>query len=170
MKFVLVPVKNQKFDIGRTINFTKCDCAKCDFMNCPKNNYALKMVQKKYSVKDFWQENKKTILKSSTLQNAFDYDTVMDFIDACVSNFPKGTYWNYNEYAFIICTQNRGKYGADFLDRAEINLLIRGFPITYFVGCTDTQENFIKKVQKKLNELQALYDAEIKLKNQKEEE
>lgn len=42
MKFQLIPAKNQKFDIGRTINFTKCDCAKCDFMRCPKNNYAVK--------------------------------------------------------------------------------------------------------------------------------
>lgn len=47
MEFKLIPAKNQKFDIGRTINFTKCDCEKCDFMHCPKNNYALKMVQKK---------------------------------------------------------------------------------------------------------------------------
>lgn len=36
MKFKLIPAKNQKFDVGRTINFTKCDCEKCDFMHCRK--------------------------------------------------------------------------------------------------------------------------------------
>ena len=58
MEFKLIPAKNQKFDIGRTINFTKCNCEKCDFMHCPKNNYALKMVQKKYTVQEFFNENK----------------------------------------------------------------------------------------------------------------
>ena len=41
MKLAFEPVKNQKFDIGRTINFTKCDCEVCNFMRCPKHNYAL---------------------------------------------------------------------------------------------------------------------------------
>lgn len=46
MPFKMVPVKNQKFEIGRTINPFNCDCKKCDFMNCPKNNYAVKMTKK----------------------------------------------------------------------------------------------------------------------------
>lgn len=25
------PVKGQTFDLGKTINFTKCNCEKCDF-------------------------------------------------------------------------------------------------------------------------------------------
>ena len=46
MSLEFVPVKGQTFDIGRTINFTKCNCEKCDFMNCP--NYAKKMTVKKF--------------------------------------------------------------------------------------------------------------------------
>lgn len=45
MSLEFVPVKGQTFDIGRTINFTKCHCEKCDFMNCP--NYAKKMTVKR---------------------------------------------------------------------------------------------------------------------------
>ena len=44
LEYELVPVKNQKFDIGRTINFTKCKCDKCDFLHC--DNYAKKMQLK----------------------------------------------------------------------------------------------------------------------------
>ena len=67
MKFKMIPVKNQKFEIGRTINFTKCDCKECNFMSCPKNNYCLKMTQKKYTVKEFFSENKEDMLKYSSL-------------------------------------------------------------------------------------------------------
>lgn len=48
-----IPVKNQKFDIGRTINPFKCDCKQCDFLHCPKNNYAVKMKRKSFTVSDF---------------------------------------------------------------------------------------------------------------------
>ena len=41
MKLKFVPVKNQKFEWGRTINPFKCDCEECTFMNCPKSNYAV---------------------------------------------------------------------------------------------------------------------------------
>ena len=46
-------IKNQKFDIGRTINPFKCDCEKCDFLHCPKNNYAVKTKPHKYKVSEF---------------------------------------------------------------------------------------------------------------------
>lgn len=71
MEFKLIPAKNQKFDIGRTINFTKCNCEKCDFMHCPKNNYALKMVQKKYTVQEFFNENKNEIVKKTQFKIVF---------------------------------------------------------------------------------------------------
>ena len=155
MKLQFIPAKNQKFDIGRTINFTKCDCEKCDFMHCPKNNYALKMVQKKYTVKDFFEENKEEIMKGRKLQDYFNFETVGDFIDACVS-FPKGTYWNLCADDIELLKINRSKYGSDFLTLAQVNLDCN-VSIAYFTGCTNVQEKLAKKIQRKLSELQRLF-------------
>jgi hypothetical protein len=155
MKLKFIPAKNQKFDIGRTINFTKCDCEKCDFMHCPKHNYALKMVRKKYTVKDFFEENKEEIMKGRKLQDYFNFDTVGDFIDACVS-FPKGTYWNLCGDDIELSKINRSKYGSDFLTLAQVNLDC-DVSIAYFTGCTNVQEKLAEKIQRKLSELQRLF-------------
>lgn len=161
MEFKLVPAKNQKFDIGRTINFTKCDCEKCDFMHCPKNNYALKMVQKKYSVQEFFNENKDNIVKKRCLKLYFDYDAICDFMDACVSGFPKGTYWNMdNSEGIELVTQNRSKYGEDFLPRAKVSFYA-DFPITYYSGCSGAQEKLAIKIQGLLRQLNDLLIAEL---------
>lgn len=161
MKFELVPAKNQKFDIGRTINFTKCDCPKCDFMHCPKNNYALKMVQKKYTVQEFFDENKEEIVKARSLCAYFNYETLTDFMDACVSGFPKGTYWNMDfDDGIELVTQNRSKHGSDFLTRAEISFFAN-FPIAHYTGCTDTQEKLAEKIQRLLRQLNDLLIAEL---------
>ena len=161
MKFVLEPAKNQKFDIGRTINFTKCNCEKCDFMHCPKNNYALKMVQKKYSVQDFFNENEEKIVKARALRAYFNYETLTDFMDACVSGFPKGTYWNMDfDDGIELVTQNRSKHGADFLTRAEISFFAN-FPITYYTGATNAQEKLAEKIQRLLRQLNDLLTAEL---------
>lgn len=161
MEFKLVPAKNQKFDIGRTINFAKCDCEKCDFMHCPKNNYALKMVQKKYSVQEFFNANKDNLVKKRCLKLYFDYETLCDFMDACVSGFPKGTYWNMdNGEAIELVTQNRSKYGADFLPRVKVSFYA-DFPITYYSGCSDRQEKFAIKIQGLLRQLDNLLIAEL---------
>lgn len=161
MEFKLIPAKNQKFDIGRTINFTKCNCEKCDFMHCPKNNYALKMVQKKYTVQEFFNENKNEIVKKRNLKSYFNYETLSDFMDACVSGFPKGTYWNMdNGEAVELVTQNRSKYGADFLPRVEVSFYA-DFPITYHVGCTDKQEKLATKIKRLLEQLNDLLLAEL---------
>ena len=161
MEFKLIPAKNQKFDIGRTINFTKCNCEKCDFMHCPKNNYALKMVQKKYTVQEFFNENKNEIVKKRSLKSYFNYETLSDFMDACVSGFPKGTYWNMdNGEAVELVTQNRSKYGADFLPRVEVSFYA-DFPITYHVGCTDKQEKLATKIKRLLEQLNDLLLAEL---------
>lgn len=160
MEFVLEPAKNQKFDIGRTINLSKCDCEKCDFMHCPKNNYALKMVQKKYTVQDFFDENKTAIMKKGRLWNFFDYETLADFIDACVSGFPKGTYWNMdNDCAIELVTQNRSKHGEDFLARAEVSLS-DDLTIVYYTGCSEGQEKLAKKIKTLLSQLNDLFEAE----------
>ena len=161
MEFKLVPDKNQKFDIGRTINFTKCDCEKCDFMHCPKNNYALKMVQKKYTVQEFFNENKEEIVKARALRAYFNYETLTDLMGACVSGFPKGTYWNMDfDDGIELVTQNRSKHGADFLTRAEIGFSVN-FPITYYTGATNGQEKLAEKIQRLLRQLNDLLIAEL---------
>lgn len=104
MSFEFVPVKGQKFDFGRTINPFKCDCPHCDFMNCPKNNYAVKMKKKIWKVADFWEEFKDEILeinKPMKWQYSFhkwydlelNYKLITEFMDMLFS-FPKGTYWS----------------------------------------------------------------------------
>lgn len=164
MKFKLEPAKNQKFELGRTINLAKCDCEKCDFMHCPKNNYALKMVQHKYTVEEFFNENKETLMQKKCLQEALDYDIICDFMDACVGGFPKGTYWRTDGCncvtSIYLCTQNRSKYGEDFIDKAKIRLDLPTFDVYCFSQCTDGQEKLAKKIQLLLLQLQDLFDAE----------
>lgn len=105
MNLEFVPVKNQKFEWGRTINPFNCDCKKCDFMNCPKHNYAVKMTRKKYKVSDFWNEWKDKILelnKPQRWQYSFHgkytfkmtWEMINDFFDFLCFSFPKGTYWS----------------------------------------------------------------------------
>lgn len=105
MHLEFVPVKNQKFDIGRTINPFNCDCAECTFMNCPKNNYAVKMKRKQYKVDSVFKEHKEDILRynkpSRLLYNFHNryklrltYSVLNDFFDFLSLNFPKGTYWS----------------------------------------------------------------------------
>lgn len=158
MKFKLAPIKNQKFDIGRTINFTKCDCEKCDFIHCPKNNYAVRMKQVKYSVEDFVKETRDDIKKAGSVYKYLNsFDGLSDFMDSCVGGFPKGTYWNQSGYSLELVTRNRGKYGPDFETRAEI-YLDSTFSVYYYTGCTNTQEKFAQRLQKKFKKLVELFE------------
>lgn len=104
MSFEMIPIKNQSFDVGRVINFSKCNCEKCDFMNCPKKNYAVKMTKKVWKVADFWEEFNEEILeinKPKKWQYSFhdkydlelNYKLLNEFIDM-LFKFPKGTYWS----------------------------------------------------------------------------
>lgn len=108
MAFQLVPVKGQKFDIGRTINPFKCDCEECTFMNCPKKNYAVKMTKKIFKTIDFWEEFKEEILSINepmrwqySFHDKFNlelnYHLLNEFIDM-LFKFPKGTYWSPEDY------------------------------------------------------------------------
>ena len=83
-------IKNQKFDIGRTINPFKCDCEKCDFLHCPKDNYAVKTKPHKYKVSEFCEMWHDELIKNDYFK-ATD-DMLIDLIGDCIS-FPKGTYW-----------------------------------------------------------------------------
>ena len=159
MKTKWEPIKNQKFDIGRTINFAKCDCEKCDYMHCPKNNYCVQMKQGKYSVNEFVADSKDAIkAKGGVHAYLRDDEGLMDFMDACIGNFPKGTYWNPTGYSIELVVMNRSKYGPDFNERADIEFdSANTFPIRYYSGGTDAQENFAKRLQRKFVELAKLY-------------
>ena len=103
MELKFVPVKNQRFDIGRTINFARCDCEKCDFMNCPKNNYALKMKRERYTVGDFIAFYAEELNKYGFLTD----ELITEFMD--LFSFPKGTYWatDYDGTRIQFVTFNR---------------------------------------------------------------
>ena len=103
-----VPAKGQRFDIKRTINFALCNCEKCDFMNCPKNNYAVKMVRKKHTVKDFFEANKDEVIKinqpkkwmysfHNLYQPILTYELINEMFDMIPFGFPKGTYWSLSD-------------------------------------------------------------------------
>lgn len=155
MQYKTIPVRGQKFDIGRTINPCKCDCERCDFMHCPKNNYCVITKQYKYTTQEFIDGTKEEIKTKGGLHAyLLDMEGLADFMDACVGDFPKGTYWNPTGYSLELVVMNRSKYGPDFIERAEIELdSANTFPIRYYQGCTDTQEKFAKKLQKKFLEL-----------------
>lgn len=91
MEYKADVIKNQKFEWGRTINPFKCDCENCDFLHCPKGNYAVKTKPHKYSVKDFWETYKEDILKRGK-NFKFTYFYWNELVGECF-RFPKGTYF-----------------------------------------------------------------------------
>lgn len=103
MELKFVPVKGQRFELGRTINPFKCDCKKCDFMNCPKNNYALKMKRKRYTVDEFIEFYSEDLKEWGFLTE----ELLTEFMD--LFSFPKGTYWNpnYDRTAIQLVSFNR---------------------------------------------------------------
>lgn len=103
MNLEFMPVKNQRFDMGRIINFARCDCEKCDFMNCPKNNYALKMKRKRHSVDEYIEFYDEDLKRLGFLND----ELLTEFMD--LFSFPKGTYWNpnYDRTAIQLVVFNR---------------------------------------------------------------
>lgn len=102
MEREFVTIKNQKFEIGRTINPFNCTCEECTFLNCPKKNYAVKMKIKTLSFDKFWECHGKTILSLNPIlpidynfQNRFklklSYNLICEMME-CIT-FPKGTFW-----------------------------------------------------------------------------
>lgn len=81
-------IKGQKFEIGRTINPALCDCKKCDFLNCPKKNYAVKTQKHIYKVDEFINAYASQLKKQKLLTKK-----LLDEFMECF-RFPKGTYWN----------------------------------------------------------------------------
>lgn len=102
MKLEFVPVKNQRFNIGRTINPFICDCKTCDFMNCPKHNYAVKMKRKRFTVEEYINYYADDLKKWGFLTN----ELLNEFMD--LFSFPKGTFWDISYYGTIkLVTFNR---------------------------------------------------------------
>lgn len=160
MKYKTEPIKGQKFEWGRTINPFNCDCKVCTFMNCPKHNYAVKMKQHKYTIKEFVTDSKNAIKEKGGLWAYLkDGEGLMEFMDACIGGFPKGTYWQPTGYSVELVSMNRSKYGPDFDTRAEISF-DGDFPYYFYSGCTDAQEKFTKRLQKKFLELKEVYNRE----------
>ena len=103
MKLEFEPVKNQRFEIGRTINPASCDCEKCDFMNCPKHNYAVKMKRKRHTVDEYIKYYSDDLKKFGFMTE----ELLTEFMD--LFSFPKGTYWqpNYDRTLIELVCFNR---------------------------------------------------------------
>lgn len=157
-------IKNQKFEIGRTINFSLCNCEKCDFFNCPKKNYCLKTKPHKYSVLEFCESNINYILEKCDTSNdcknfKLTYDLLSEFLDDCVQ-FPKGLFWSLQTIDNGIDKFEDSKCsGIHFVKftRTGKELLVCEIKISteeiYDYYSTETQYNFVKKTIKDLNKI-----------------
>lgn len=125
MELVFEKIKNQKFEIGRTINIAKCDCKKCDYMNCPKNNYAVKMRIKKHTVDEFFETYKEDILrlnyhdKINGVLLRLNYFLINELVGDCIS-FNKGVYWGMG-----CCLVAKENIGESIYESVEIQRLSR---------------------------------------------
>lgn len=119
-----------------------------------------RVQQHRYTIEEFVVENKDAIKESGGI-HAFlcTEDGIMDFIDNCVGKFPKGTYWQPTSYSIELVSRNRSKYDPDFDERVDIEFdSTCCFPIRYYSGCTETQEKFAKRLQRKFLRLKKVYD------------
>lgn len=172
MKLEYEPVKGQTFDIGRTINFTKCNCEKCDFMHC--TNYAKKMKLKKFkNAKDFvqsWKEqNPEYADKVFSDDKAFE-ELTADFLDMMIS-FPKGLFWKPNHswtkrdelIGIDIVRMSKTRYEkdqeGDFVSLADVTFRENYKGMKYYTVydcysyCTDRAEKLANKIVNELNEV-----------------
>lgn len=85
-------IKNQRFEIGRTINPFLCNCGQCDFLHCPKKNYAVKVRQHIFKVEEFIE----AFIKDIDEQKVLTIELINEFMECF--RFPKGTYWDTDEY------------------------------------------------------------------------
>ena len=112
MPFIREPIKNQKFELGRTINLMRCaECehkSECErksfFLSC--GNYCRKMKTKKYKrPEDFWKvwkENNPKIVENvfECIKNEVDNPLMELFADVVDygATFPKSVYWRPRRY------------------------------------------------------------------------
>ncbi len=106
MKCELIPVKGQVFNIGRTINPTLCDCKDCDFLHCPKRNYAVEMTRRIPTFDEFWDcwgkeivsINKVSVIDANfpkSIRIHLTFDLITEMME-CIA-FPKETYWKADD-------------------------------------------------------------------------
>lgn len=145
-------IKNQKFDIGRTINLTKCDCEKCDFLHCPKKNYVPLTKQRRYTVKEFIAYYS-DVLNRSTFVCSFASDIFDDFM--ALFSFPKGTYWRpscFEKGVELVVFNRRGQEvqkGSINLDSGEI----------YDWDMSTAQHNLSSKISKAIKEVNSFIES-----------
>ena len=172
MKLEYEPVKGQPFDIGRTINFTKCNCEKCDFMNC--TNYAKKMKLKKFKkteefIQSWKEQNPEYADKVYSDDKAFE-ELITDFLDRMIS-FPKGLFWKPNHswtkrdelIGIDLVRMSKTKYErdqeGDFVSLADITFRENYNGTQYYTihgcysYCTDRAEKLANKIATGLNEV-----------------
>lgn len=154
-------IKGQKFEIGRTINFALCDCKKCDFMNCPKKNYAPKVKQHTYTIKEFWEFYKKDIKERQSFY--LTTDEVTDLLNQCM-NFPKGTYWNLDYSIFDIDNETPTSIFIEKFSRKGMEMSIGYIGLSYKnsfkitdIDLTERQCLLAKRIQNYLNQLYCFY-------------
>ena len=159
MEYKADVIKNQKFEIGRTINPFLCDCDDCDFLHCPKNNYAVKTKPHKYKTKEFCEVWHDELVEAAKKDPDFDFTIEMfdDLIGDCIS-FPKGTYWSpghlvestedYNKTIYNgILIQNLVR--GNIVDRA---LIYQDGDINDY-GMSETQWKLAERISKAIREV-----------------
>ena len=107
MSVEFVPVVNQRFDIGRTVNPFLCNCKTCDFKHCPKNNHVLKMKPVSHTKEETFEHFKSRFLElnNSKRQHShsliIDYNLLNDVMEYMNYKFPTNTFWssklNFND-------------------------------------------------------------------------
>ena len=145
MKLKFDTVKNQKFDIGRTINPLRCDCEKCTFLDCPKNNYSVKTKRHVYSISEFLKEHGEEIKEKRHVPLTL----LEEFIGDCFS-FPKNLYWQFSYNDKFIELSNFSTYRVKYL-KARID--IKTGSISDF-GMNKTQYSFVQHFAKGLQEIE----------------
>ena len=155
-----VPVPNQKFDIGRTINPFICDCKQCDFLHCPKNNYAVRMKLKSFLASEFFEEYKTEMLCINPVISNNREEFVLrfsdrlftEFMDMMSFTFPKGSYWSFDEENQIVLIEKFSRRGVEivtgYVKVSDGTIIDRGM--------SQAQINLCEKISDRLKEVKDL--------------
>lgn len=91
MEMKFIDKKNQEYDISHVVDIMQCDCSECNFMSCPKNNYIPEKERYIYTVDEFIDINKSTLLK-----DGFTGELIIEFFEDCVK-YPSNFYFNLDD-------------------------------------------------------------------------
>lgn len=143
-----VEIKGQRFDIGRTINPTKCSgCQDRDCMNC--SNYAKQMKRESYTVTE-WVSAFKDKLE------LWNQESLNQFFDSLIIGFPKGLYWDYASYIDKIRFVEITRSG---FERVVGSININNLSIID-MGLSKVRRKFINKVAAKMCEVEKEFKGE----------